>query len=241
MIFDTRGHSASALDASLMPAGFGTAQKEPFATWQKRNNQALAHLHPAISEQWIYKHWTSSPYKNLPIEDLTWRQDKWKTDKILNDVFRRWPSGSLEPKYDYDTFHGKAFEPALTMDKTGRPQLGLQLGLDRFQLSKIRYDRLRPGVYAAIVRLRLSTRTGGSTMAIDTGAIEIAVALTAACRTAVAQAVDETSRRANCFVFGGEAPASTFTRRKPTMPGAFRHQQRNKCCARRSQDEGADC
>lgn len=48
MIFDTRGHSASAWDASLMPAGFGTAQKEPFAAWQKRNNQALAHLHPAI-------------------------------------------------------------------------------------------------------------------------------------------------------------------------------------------------
>jgi hypothetical protein len=102
-----------------MPAGFGTAQKEPFESWQKRNNQALAHLHPAISEQWIYKHWTSSPYKNLPIEGLTWRQDKWKTDKILNDVFRRWPSGPLEPKYDYDTFHGKAFEPGLTMDKTG--------------------------------------------------------------------------------------------------------------------------
>lgn len=31
-----------------------------------------------------------------------------------------------------------------------------------------------------------TVRTGGNTMAIDTGAIEIAVALTAACRTAVA-------------------------------------------------------
>src|SRR5262249_11862689 len=68
-----------------------------------------------------------------------------------------------------------------------KPELGLQLGFDRFRLSKIRYDRLRPGVYAAIVRLRLSTRTGRNTMAIDAGGIEIAVALAAACRTPVAK------------------------------------------------------
>ena len=119
MIFDTRGHSASAWDESLMPAGFGTAQKERVEDWKKRNNRTLAHLHPTISEQWIYRHWTSSPYKNLPIEGLTWRQEKWKTDKILDEVFRRWPSGPLEPECDYDVFHGKAFEPALTMDRTG--------------------------------------------------------------------------------------------------------------------------
>ena len=50
MIFDTRGHSASAWDESLMPVGFGTAQKEPFESWKKRNNRTLAHLHPAISD-----------------------------------------------------------------------------------------------------------------------------------------------------------------------------------------------
>jgi hypothetical protein len=65
-------------------------------------------------------------------------------------------------------------------------ELGLQLGFDRFRLSKIRYDRLRPGLYAAIVRLRLSTGAGRNTMAIDAGGIQIAVALTAACRTPVA-------------------------------------------------------
>jgi len=119
MIFDTRGRSASAWDKSLMPAGFGTAQKEPLESWEKRNHRALAHLHPAISEQWIYRHWSSSPYKNLPIEGLTWRQERRKTDKILDEVFRRWPSGPLEPEFDYNTFHGKGFEPALTMDKTG--------------------------------------------------------------------------------------------------------------------------
>src|SRR5262249_21900484 len=55
-----------------------------------------------------------------------------------------------------------------------------------FRLSKIRSDRLRPGLYAAIVRLRLPTGAGGNTMAIDADGIKIAVAITAACRTPVA-------------------------------------------------------
>jgi len=42
MIFDIRGHSASAWDESLMPAGFGTAQKEPFETWEKLGARAFA-------------------------------------------------------------------------------------------------------------------------------------------------------------------------------------------------------
>jgi hypothetical protein len=119
MIFDTRGHLASAWDESLRPVGYETAKKEPFETWRKRHERKLANLHPDIVEQWVYKHWTSSPYKNLPIEDLTWRRETWNTDRILNDVFRRWPSKPLQPEFDYKTFHGKDFEPALTMDKTG--------------------------------------------------------------------------------------------------------------------------
>src|SRR5262249_8887 len=67
-----------------------------------------------------------------------------------------------------------------------KPELGLQLGFDRFRLSKIRYDRLRSGLYAAIVRLRLSTGAGRNTMAVDAGGGQIAVALTAPCRTPVA-------------------------------------------------------
>jgi hypothetical protein len=67
-----------------------------------------------------------------------------------------------------------------------KPELGLQLGFDRFRLSKIRYDRLRSGLYAAIVRLRLSTGAGRNTMAVDADGVQIAVALTAACRTPVA-------------------------------------------------------
>src|SRR5262249_44829664 len=67
-----------------------------------------------------------------------------------------------------------------------KPELGLQLGFDRFRLSEIRYDRLRPGLYAAIVQLRLPTGAGRNTMAIDAGGIKIAVALAAACRTSVA-------------------------------------------------------
>jgi len=71
-----------------------------------------------IAEQLIYRHWTASPYKNLPIEQLFWRQEAWETDRILNEVFRRWPSEPLQPEFDYEVFHGKKSEPALTMDKT---------------------------------------------------------------------------------------------------------------------------
>jgi len=118
MIFDTSGHSASVWDQSLEPVGNGTAQKEPFTTWWRRNGSKLAHLNPMIAEQLIYRHWTASPYKNLPIEQLFWRQEAWETDRILNEVFRRWPSEPLQPEFDYEVFHGKKSEPALTMDKT---------------------------------------------------------------------------------------------------------------------------
>jgi hypothetical protein len=119
MTFDTSGHSESVWDESLEPLGNETFQKEPFASWWGRNRPKLAHLSPIIAEQWIYKHWTRSPYKHLPIERLSWRQEMWETDRILQKVFRRWPSEPLQPEFDYNVFHGKGHEPGLTMDKTG--------------------------------------------------------------------------------------------------------------------------
>jgi hypothetical protein len=71
-----------------------------------------------IAEQWVYKHWTQSPYRNLPLEHLVWRQESWKTRRILNEVLVRPQVGELQPSFDYDQFHGKHFEPGLTMDRT---------------------------------------------------------------------------------------------------------------------------
>jgi hypothetical protein len=119
MLFDTSGSTATAWDEALKPDGYGTSQHEPFETWRKRNHLILAHLHPKIVEQWVYKHWTRSPYRHLPLSQLSWRQEAWATERILSKVFIREAFGPLEPSCDYKAFHGKKREPGLTMDTTG--------------------------------------------------------------------------------------------------------------------------
>jgi hypothetical protein len=119
MIFDTVGYLDSAWDASLVPVGNGTYEKAHFETWWDRNRARLSHLHPTIAEQWIYKHWVSSPYGHLPVERLLWRQENWATERILSEIYVRAQFGSLEPSFDYEVFHRKHFEPGLTMDRTG--------------------------------------------------------------------------------------------------------------------------
>jgi hypothetical protein len=72
-----------------------------------------------MAEQWIYRHWIWSPYRNLPLDQLVWRQESWKTRRILEEAFRRPQFGMLQPAFDYEVFHGKYFEPARSMDQTG--------------------------------------------------------------------------------------------------------------------------
>jgi len=119
MVFDTSGFAETAWDKSLEPQGHGTFGKERFGPWWKRNEASLAHLHPIIAEQWIYKHWTLSPYKHLPIVNLSWRKEKWSTERILSEVYIREGFGKLSPAFDYRCFHDKEYEPGLTMDATG--------------------------------------------------------------------------------------------------------------------------
>jgi hypothetical protein len=119
MVFDTNRGSETAWDKSLQPRGEGTFNKERFGPWWKRNEASLAHLHPMIAEQWIYKHWSWSPYKHLPIASLCWQQEKWSTERILADVYVREGFGKLNPASDYKCFRDTDFEPGLTMDATG--------------------------------------------------------------------------------------------------------------------------
>jgi hypothetical protein len=115
MIFDTTGdYSKTAWDASLKPA-----QDESFDEWWKRAGETLSHLHQKIAEQWIYRHWERTPYKNVPIKELLWRQETWATERVLSEVFIREEYGSLDPAFDYGVFHGRNREPGRTMDKTG--------------------------------------------------------------------------------------------------------------------------
>ena len=119
MAFDATGFAPSAWPNSLKPIGAGTVQCESFATWWERHKTTLAHLHPMIAEQWIYKHWIWSPYRNVPLDHLVWQQELWRTRRILDEVFVRPQFGKLKPAFDYDVFHGKFFEPGRTMDRTG--------------------------------------------------------------------------------------------------------------------------
>ena len=111
--FDATGYAASAWPESLKPIGTGAVQCESFAEWWNRHKITLAHLHPMIAEQWLYRHWIWSPYRNLPLDQLVWRQELWKTRRILEEVFRRPQFGKLQPAFDYEVFHGKYFEPCL--------------------------------------------------------------------------------------------------------------------------------
>jgi hypothetical protein len=69
-------------DASLEPVG-------GFDAWWHRCNSAVGHLHPMIAEQWIYRHWRETSYRNLPLEKLTWASEQWRTVDIIHQVYAK--------------------------------------------------------------------------------------------------------------------------------------------------------
>lgn len=115
---DLRGLGNLAWPGNLRPLGERTFEKESFQDWWNKNSRQLAHLHPMIAEQWIYRHWDYSPFCNLPINDMRWEQVTWPTEQILRDVSRG-DSFSRDVDFNYKTFHGKDTEPGKSMDSTG--------------------------------------------------------------------------------------------------------------------------
>lgn len=73
----------------LRPIGEGTFDRETFDQWWRKAKPFIPHLHPQIAEQWIYKHWTNSPYCYLPLQNLEWRCEEWKTEAIFKEIFVR--------------------------------------------------------------------------------------------------------------------------------------------------------
>lgn len=118
MFVDVRGFHDLTWDENLRPVGESTFEKETFEDWWHRNGKALAHLHPIIAEQWIYRHWTHSPYCSLPLARLDWRRETWLTERLLDELGKphreHW-----QPEWDYGVFHGNDSEPGTTMDATG--------------------------------------------------------------------------------------------------------------------------
>jgi hypothetical protein len=110
MIIDSDREYECAWSARLRPVGVETLEKETFDSWWKRASRLIGHLSPLIAEQWIYKHWTRSPYCYLPIEHLKWRQEAWNTEDIFRSIFVRPSFGPNNPDCDVTFFRDKNLE-----------------------------------------------------------------------------------------------------------------------------------
>ena len=106
MILDLGNYYASAWPHHLRPIGEGGFEKESFEDWWFRNANELAHLHPQICEQWVYRHWTHSRFDFLPLADLNWSLEKWPAERIIREVHRAF-AGDLDPTFDYEVFRAK--------------------------------------------------------------------------------------------------------------------------------------
>jgi len=91
---------------ALRPVGEATHAKEPFDVWWARNRQVLAHLPEDLCEQWIYRHWTHSPFSFLPLDGVSWVRRLWSGGELLASIHRAW-GGELHPQFDYDAFQGR--------------------------------------------------------------------------------------------------------------------------------------
>lgn len=88
----------------LKPIGWGERfDIEPFPQWWKRVAGELGHLPPELCEQWIHRHWGSSPYSFLPLDTLTWRRVVLSGDDVLARAHRAW-GGGLDAAFDYEAF-----------------------------------------------------------------------------------------------------------------------------------------
>jgi hypothetical protein len=89
---------------SLKPRNEGTFEKESFEDWWSRNPAKLEHLPRDLCEQWIFRHWTHSPFTFLPLQSLNVERERWDGDFLLKSIYRAF-GGELSIQFDYDTFH----------------------------------------------------------------------------------------------------------------------------------------
>ncbi|MER9864494.1 hypothetical protein [Mesorhizobium sp. M0185] len=118
MTLDIRGAECS-WPEELKPMQEGSYfSRETFDDWWERNSSRLVQLHPMIAEQWVYRHWTLSPYCHLPLEQLRWRLEEWSTQQILRDVFIA--DINVDAEHDFKVFNEfGGIPPAPVMNATG--------------------------------------------------------------------------------------------------------------------------
>jgi hypothetical protein len=90
----------------LRPVNHDSHDKEAFDTWWQRNTVILSHLPPDLCQQWIYRHWTHSPFSFLQPETLTWERRFYDGQELLGSIYRAF-GGDLHPQLDYETFQRK--------------------------------------------------------------------------------------------------------------------------------------
>lgn len=99
----------------LRPIGEDTWEKETFEQWWSRCAKLLPNLHPQIAEQWVFRHYSHSPYSALPVQRLAWQLEEWTPQQVVDRAFI--PGGEFNPEFDYGVFAGR------DGTRTGRPFL----------------------------------------------------------------------------------------------------------------------
>jgi hypothetical protein len=103
----------------LMPIGEDTGDKEPFGSWWERNGDRLQSLDPRLAEQWVHRHWQHSPYCHLALDQISWRLERWSTERLLTEVVRPDPDDDVNLDHDWALYRDRDREPAPTMRSTG--------------------------------------------------------------------------------------------------------------------------
>jgi hypothetical protein len=83
--------------AELAPDG------EDFRAWWARHHHRLGHLHRRLVEQWVHRHWDTSPFRFIPLDTLSWRLGTWSAEKVLSSVVLL-EAGVLDPEHDSECF-----------------------------------------------------------------------------------------------------------------------------------------
>jgi hypothetical protein len=134
-------------DKSLKPVTGGGEWPEEFTLWWKRNEDRLSNLHPQIAEQWIYRHWSTSPFRFLELRTLCWRMESWSTEAILAQIYMV-HGGPLVPEFDYQVMQQASDGPRSTANNWhngtwNMPLLVLETpsGIDSYEgpLSEVRF------------------------------------------------------------------------------------------------------
>ena len=118
-MIDLLGNYNPAWSGELRPIGEGRWQKEPFDKWWDRNKVRLGLLHPRIAEQWGHRHWQNSPFCHLDLDRITWRSERWPTQRLLAEVVRPDSADETSLAHDYALYRDRESEPSETMRATG--------------------------------------------------------------------------------------------------------------------------